>query len=106
MPTRVGPRALDWLTALLEGDAVFAERFGVPVEPGWIGFPEALQFAVEAARAHDDDPWGSHLFFDDDGALVGFGGFKGPPSAGRVEIGYAVAPSGKAGGSPPRRHDG
>jgi len=93
MPIRIVPARLDWLTALVESDAVFAELFGVPVEPGWIGFPEALPIAVDAARAHDDGPWGSHLFFDDDGALVGFGGFKGPPSAGRVEIGYAVAPS-------------
>jgi len=65
----------------------------VPVEPGWVGFPEALPFAVDAARARDANPWGTHLFFDDDGALVGFGGFKGAPSDGRVEIGYAVAPS-------------
>jgi RimJ/RimL family protein N-acetyltransferase len=93
MPSRREPARLDWLTALAEGDEVFAERFGVPVEPGWIGFPEALPFAVDAAREHDADPWGSHLFFDDDGALVGFGGFKGAPSAGRAEVGYAVAPT-------------
>jgi len=93
MPIRVVPARLDWLTALAESDATFVERFGGPVEPGWIGFPEALPFAVDAARERDADPWGSHLFFDDDGALVGFGGFKGPPSAGTVEIGYAVAPS-------------
>jgi RimJ/RimL family protein N-acetyltransferase len=93
MPIRVEPARLDWLTALADGDAVFAERFGVPVEPGWIGFPEALPFAIDAARDHDANPWGTHLFFDDDGALVGFGGFKGPPAGGRVEIGYAVAPS-------------
>jgi len=93
MPIRVVPARLERCTPLVARDAMFNERFGVPVEPGWIGFPEALPFAVDAARDHDDDPWGSHLFFDDDGALVGFGGFKGPPSAGRVEIGYAVAPS-------------
>lgn len=93
MPIRVVPASLEWLAALAEGDGVFAERFGIPVEPGWIGFPEALPYAVDAARAHGTDPWGTHLFFDDDGALVGFGGFKGPPTEGRVEIGYAVAPS-------------
>ena len=32
--------------ALFESDAVFAERFGVPVEPGWIGFPVALPFVL------------------------------------------------------------
>src|SRR4029077_17637244 len=93
MTIRVVPARLDWLAALVESDAVFAERFGVPVEPGWIGFPEALPFAVDAARRHDADPWGSHLFFDDDGALVGFGGFKGPPTGDQVEIGYAIAPA-------------
>lgn len=93
MPVRVEPARLEWLVALAEGDEVFAERFGVPVELGWTGFPEALPYAVEAARRHDADPWGTHLLFDDDGALVGFGGFKGPPANGEVEIGYAVAPS-------------
>ena len=42
MPIRLEPARLDWLSALAEGDAVFAERFGVPVEPGGIGSPEAL----------------------------------------------------------------
>ena len=37
--------------ALAEGDEVFAERFGVAVEPGWDGFPEVVPFLVEAARS-------------------------------------------------------
>jgi RimJ/RimL family protein N-acetyltransferase len=85
---------LEWIEALIEGDDVFAERFAIEVEDGWAGFPEALYPAREAARVRNRDPWGSHLFFDQrDGALVGFGGFKGPPAEGRVEIGYAVAPA-------------
>ena len=36
---------------------------------------------------------GPKLFFDVDGTLVRFGGFKGPPIDHSVEIGYAVAPS-------------
>ena len=93
MAISVLPAPVDWLAALVEGDAVFTERFGVPVEPGWAGFPEALPGALDAARRREADPWGAHLFLDADGALVGFGGFKGPPDRGRVEIGYAVAPS-------------
>ena len=93
MAISVVPARLDWLTALAEGDDVFTERFGVPVESGWVGFPEALPFAVDGARRRDEDRWGSHLFVDDDGALVGFGGFKGAPVDGFVEIGYAVAPA-------------
>jgi len=90
---RVEPLRLAWIEALIDGDAAFTERFGIAVIDGWAGFPEALPHALDAARRHDADPWGSHLFFDDDGALVGFGGFKGPPIDGEVEIGYAISPA-------------
>jgi ribosomal-protein-alanine N-acetyltransferase len=92
---QVVPARLDWLEALEEGDDVFAQRFGRPVEADWAGFPEAVPHAVELARVRSADPWGTHLFFDDgdDGALVGFGGFKGAPTDGVVELGYAVAPA-------------
>jgi RimJ/RimL family protein N-acetyltransferase len=91
---RVVPARLEWLEALAEGDDVFVERFGIAVEPGWAGFPEAVPVAVESARRVPEDPWGTHLFFDGaDGALVGFGGFTGEPHDGEVELGYAVSPS-------------
>lgn len=90
---RVEPLRLEWIEALIDGDAAFTERFGIAVIEGWAGFPEALPHALDAARRHNADPWGSHLFFDGDGALVGFGGFKGPPNGGEVEIGYAIAPA-------------
>lgn len=89
---RVEPLRLEWIDALIDGDDAFTERFGIPVVEGWAGFPEALPHALEGARRHDADPWGAHLFFDDDGALVGFGGYKGPPNGGEVEVGYAIAP--------------
>ncbi len=91
---RVDPARLDWLEALALGDEVFTARFGMTVVEGWVGFPEALPHAVAGARRRSEDPWGSHLFFDDiDGALVGFGGFKGAPRDGEVELGYAIAPA-------------
>jgi RimJ/RimL family protein N-acetyltransferase len=91
---RVEPARLAWLEALADGDDVFGARYGITVVDGWVGFPEALPAALAAARRHDADPWGSHLVFDGrDGALVGFGGFKGVPVGGAVEIGYAIAPS-------------
>ena len=46
----VVPARVDWLEALLEGDAVFAERFGITVVPDWVGFPDALPGTLEAAR--------------------------------------------------------
>jgi [ribosomal protein S5]-alanine N-acetyltransferase len=90
---RIEPIRRDWAEALAQGDTVFAERFGIPVEAGWVGFPEALPILLDAARAEVPGEWGPQLFFDDDGALVGNGGWKGPPEQGRAELGYAVAPS-------------
>ena len=38
--------------------------------------------------------WGTRLFVSGEPpALVGWGGFKGPPRDGAVELGYAVAPA-------------
>jgi RimJ/RimL family protein N-acetyltransferase len=91
---RLEPIRLDWAEALSEGDAVFSARFGISVEPDWAGFPEAIGFLLRAARAGVVDGWGPRLFFDADHALVGNGGWKGPPDDhGYVELGYAVAPS-------------
>ena len=86
------PARVDWLEALVEGDDVFTERFGIPAVADWVGFPDALPATLEAVRTSPGSPWGTQLFFDDDGALVGFGGFYGEPVAGEAELGYAVAP--------------
>lgn len=88
----IEPARHEWLLALSEGDDVFTERFGIPVVAGWVGFPEALPPSVAAAGRQDADPWGSHLFFEDELGLVGFGGYKGEPRDGHIEIGYAIAP--------------
>ena len=102
---RVESLRLEWIEALIDGDAAFTERFGIAVIEGWAGFPEALPHALDAARRHNADPWGSHLFFDDDGALVGFGGFKGPPIRERSRSATPSPPPAKAGAWPPRRHE-
>ncbi len=95
MPVRVEPATIPWLEALVGGNGEFADRYGVPVVAGWAVYPEAIVHALDAVRLGADPAWGTHLFLDDDadGALVGFGGWKGPPASGVVELGYAVAPS-------------
>jgi [ribosomal protein S5]-alanine N-acetyltransferase len=91
---RVEPVTRAWAEVLAEGDEAFRQRFGVPVEPGWSAFPETIPFLLAVTREGETATWGPHLFFDDlDGALVGNGGWKGPPEAGTVELGYAVAPT-------------
>jgi RimJ/RimL family protein N-acetyltransferase len=75
------------------GDAEFTKRFAVPVEKDWAGFPEALPIIIAAAREGEPDQSGPHLFFGDDGALIGNGGWKGAPLNGAAELGYAVAPA-------------
>jgi RimJ/RimL family protein N-acetyltransferase len=84
---------VEWADALAEGDEAFARRFGVGVEPDWLGFPEALPYLAEYAHGDGPPEWGPHLIFDSDGSLVGNGGWKGPPVDGVAELGYAVAPS-------------
>jgi ribosomal-protein-alanine N-acetyltransferase len=91
---RVEPATEEQLAALVDGDDVFADRFGVEVVEGWAGFPEAVAPTLDAVRVSGPSAWGSHLFFDGtDGALVGFGGWKGEPVDGAAELGYAVAPA-------------
>jgi RimJ/RimL family protein N-acetyltransferase len=90
---RVEPVTAEWAEALAGGEAVFSQMFGCRVEPGWSGFPEALTLMLVAVRSGGAPEWGPHLFFDDDGALVGNGGWKGAPVEGAAELGYAVAPA-------------
>ncbi len=89
----VVPATVEWLEALVVGDDEFSARFGIAVVDEWAGFPESVPYALDGVRKHPDSAWGSHLFFDDDGSLVGFGGWKGAPINGEAELGYAVAPS-------------
>lgn len=68
---------------------------GCAVAPGWNVFPGSMARLRDALAA---DPagarWGTRLFvIAEPRTLAGWGGFKGPPRDGTVEIGYAVAPA-------------
>jgi len=72
-----------------------ARALGCELADGWDAFPDAMRRTRDALAA---DPggarWGTRLFvLEEPPTLVGWGGFKGAPRAGAVEIGYAVAPS-------------
>ena len=65
------------------------------VVSGWATFRDALPRARGAlAGQPGDTPWGPRLFVSGDPPeLIGWGGFKGPPRDGVVELGYEVAES-------------
>ncbi|HYM57394.1 MAG TPA: GNAT family N-acetyltransferase [Solirubrobacteraceae bacterium] len=85
--------------SILDAATVGAEALsraldGYEVAEGWEVFPAALRAKCEAVA---EDPgstrWGTRLFvLDEPRMLVGWGGFKGPPADGLVELGYAIAP--------------
>ncbi|HYP98677.1 MAG TPA: GNAT family N-acetyltransferase [Polyangiaceae bacterium] len=87
---------LELLTAAVAGADALQPLLGVSIADDWAGFPEALPILRESYAKHPNaHAWGSLFFVDLRAlALVGFGGFKGPPSSDAVvEIGYAIAPA-------------
>jgi [ribosomal protein S5]-alanine N-acetyltransferase len=81
------------LDAALAGDEALARALGHDVVPGWATFTEALRPTRDALAADPDaSAWGARFFVTGDPPeLVGWGGFKGPPKDGVVELGYEIA---------------
>ncbi len=91
---RLVPADLELMDAALAGDEALARALGVEVVPGWVSFTEALQPTRDAIAADPDASWGTRFFLTDGAReLVGWGGFKGPPRDGVVELGYEIADS-------------
>jgi [ribosomal protein S5]-alanine N-acetyltransferase len=86
---------VDLLDAAIEGDPTLARALGHDVVVGWATFTEALRPTRDALAEGPRDPlWGPHLFVaGEPPELVGWGGFKGPPREGIVELGYEIAES-------------
>jgi DNA polymerase-4 len=87
---------LPMLEAALQGpDALSRALDGRAIADGWEVFPDSVRRTRDVLAADPDGGrWGTRLFLlDEPPALVGWGGFKGPPDGdGTVELGYAVAP--------------
>jgi RimJ/RimL family protein N-acetyltransferase len=83
------------LEAALAGPRELARALdGYEVAEGWEAFPGSVSRTRDELAA---DPgaarWGTRLFvLDDLRMLGGWGGFKGAPADGTVELGYAIAP--------------
>ena len=90
---RLTPADLDLMDAALAGDDSLAAALNHDVVPGWVSFTDALGPTRDAlARDPGRAAWGARLFVaGDPPELVGWGGFKGAPQDGVVELGYEIA---------------
>ncbi len=81
------------MEAALAGDDALAKALGHDVVAGWATFTEALQPTRDALAANPSgSAWGARLFVArDPPELVGWGGFKGLPKDGVVEVGFEIA---------------
>ena len=79
--------------AIQAGPQTLGALLGLSIPEGWPEFPEA--FAPSKQERPVNKAWPGYLFvLPGEGALIGNGGFVGPPdAAGFVEIGYEIAPS-------------
>jgi RimJ/RimL family protein N-acetyltransferase len=86
---------LHLMEAALAGDDSLARALGHEVVAGWATFTQALKPARDALVDNPDgSAWGSRFFVaDHPPELVGWGGFKGRPEDGVVELGYEIAES-------------
>lgn len=86
------PATVELLQALHTDPAAFGTIIGSPVPQRWPQFPESIEFTIAKLRENPGDhAWWMHFFLID-GALIGSGGFVGPPVDGVVEFGYEIAP--------------
>ncbi|HSU00881.1 MAG TPA: GNAT family N-acetyltransferase [Geodermatophilus sp.] len=93
------PATAEELQLLRDDPARFERTRGLRVEPGWSPFDGALDGALTMLERGVPPQWATHLFVHrSDAAVVGIGGFTGPPVEGTVEIGYAIAPAYRRGG--------
>ena len=81
------------MDAALAGDAALAEAIGHEVAPGWVSFQDALRPTRDSIASQPEGfLWGTRFFVTDEPPeLVGWGGFKGAPVDGVVELGYEIA---------------
>ena len=94
---RLQPLAVADFSAVLEGDAALEQALGLRVADRWVE-PEHRAAVASGAEHLAASPaaaaWWTYVFVHEvDATLIGAGGFKGPPDAGVVEIGYGVAPA-------------
>lgn len=82
------------LDAARRTPARLAALLNAEIAEGWLEFPEALEImCADYEKSPGAREWGTLFFIAEiPRRLVGWGGYKGAPNEGAVEIGYAIAP--------------
>jgi RimJ/RimL family protein N-acetyltransferase len=98
--TRLLLHTPEHLRALLEGQEIYEQRFGLKVADGvrefLIGPEVSAEFLARLKSNAPADAWkdGFGVLHVADNVLIGFGGFTGPPTNdGVVEIAYGITPA-------------
>jgi [ribosomal protein S5]-alanine N-acetyltransferase len=82
------------LRLLLDDVPGFERAYDLRVAPGYMEFDGAIASCLAALEDGMPARWWTHLFVHTaDRALIGAGGYTGPPTDGTVEIGYSIAPA-------------
>jgi [ribosomal protein S5]-alanine N-acetyltransferase len=90
----IRPATVSELQNALNDRTALADAIGGSVPDDWPEKDAMFRFAAERLNEHPDEAeWRVYLFFNEAGALVGSGGYQGPPSGRIVEIGYEIAPA-------------
>jgi RimJ/RimL family protein N-acetyltransferase len=90
----VEPATPAQLALLLRDVPGFESAYDLRVVPEYLEFDGALESSLAALEDGMPAQWWTHLFVHTaDRALIGLGGYTGPPEAGAVEIGYNIAPA-------------
>lgn len=94
------PQRPEYILALIEEPERYEKLVGFPAAPGlrefFVSGEVSSEWLASLRTPSDADPWrfGYAVVYREVGAVVGSGGFKGPPDAdGMVEIAYGIVPS-------------
>lgn len=90
------PATIDTLAAAIEGDTALAHLLQVNLPDQWTEFgTPVFQYALDKISTEPKSAgwWTYFPILKASNTLIGSCGYKGPPRAGEVEIGYEIAPA-------------
>ena len=90
------PCKLEYFEAILNDGKQLEQMLDITIAEDWNSFPEAIPHGYEYLKSNPQAlGWWMYLYIHaEDKKLIGMGGYKGAANeAGKIEIGYAIAPA-------------